>query len=97
MFSLSTFQSKGHSESFSILRNIQKDVTLNTNLDTRFQKSCFRKGRLGISRLFNTNRIFATFGQSGHKVRCKRQNSIFLGKKQSASNKKPSNDSLKRE
>ena len=79
MFSLSTFQSKGHSQNLFHLRNIQKDVIVNSNLARRIQKCCFREGRVGKLRYFNANIIFATIGQSGLQVRCKRQYSSSLG------------------
>ena len=80
MFSLSAFQSKGHSQKLFYLRNIQKDVTVNSDPDRRIQKSCFRESRGGISKYFNTNEIFATFGQPEIQVRRKRPISQFLGK-----------------
>ena len=49
MFSMSTFHSKGHSQNLFHLRNIQKDVTVNSDLDRRIQKFCFGEGRVGIS------------------------------------------------
>ena len=48
LFSLSTFQSKGHSQKLFHLENIQTDVTVNSDLDKRIQKSCIREGRVGI-------------------------------------------------
>ena len=48
------------------LKNILKDVTINSHFDRRIQKCCFQEGRNGISRYFNTNKTLATFGQSGH-------------------------------
>ena len=72
MFSLS-FQSEGHNQNFFHLRNIQKDVTVKTDLDGRIQKCCFRAGQFGISKKINTNRTFATFGQSRPGVRCEQQ------------------------
>ena len=38
MFSLSTFQSEGRRQDLFHLRNIQKDVTVNSDLDRRIQK-----------------------------------------------------------
>ena len=46
MFSLSTFQSKGYTLTF-LLKNIQKDVTVTSDLDTRIQKVAFAKVFLG--------------------------------------------------
>ena len=49
MFSLSTFQSKGHSQEMFYLRNIQKSVTVNSNMGGPIQKYYFRGSRFGIS------------------------------------------------
>ena len=49
MLSLSTFQSKGHSQNLFHLRNIQKEVTFNSDLNKRIQKCCIHEGRLGKS------------------------------------------------
>ena len=65
MFSLSTFSSKKHTQTLVHLRNIQKDVTVSSDRDRRIQKSCFREVRIGLSKQFDTNKTFATFGQSG--------------------------------
>ena len=73
MFKLSTIESKGRSENLFHLRNIQKDVTVNSDLDRRIQKCCFRKDRVEISREFNTNKTFATSGESGLQVQLKRK------------------------
>ena len=43
MFSLSTFLSKGPSQKLFHLRNIQKDATVNSDLDRRIQKVAFAK------------------------------------------------------
>ena len=71
MFSLSTFQSNGQSQKLFHLKNNQKDVKVNANLDTRIQKCCFRESRFRKSRKFNPNRKLATFAQSGLQVRYK--------------------------
>ena len=42
MFSLSTFQSTGQSQKLFHLRNIRRDVTVNSDLDRRTEK-CFEK------------------------------------------------------
>ena len=49
-FTLSTIQSEVNSQKLFHPRNLQKDVTLNSDLDRQIQKQCFRKGRFGISR-----------------------------------------------
>ena len=72
IFSLSTFQSKGDIQKLFHPRNNQKDVTVNSDPDERIQKNCYRENRGGISKYFNTNRNFATFGQSEIQVRRKR-------------------------
>ena len=45
-FSLSTFQSEGHSQNLVHLRNIQRDVNVNSDLDGQSQRGCFREGRV---------------------------------------------------
>ena len=95
MFSLSTFESEGHSQNLFRLRNIQKDVTVISELDRRTQNCCFREGQVGMSTYFNTNRTFATFGQLGLQVRCTRRNFMVFGIEQFASSKKLKIDTLK--
>ena len=55
------------------LGNIQRDFTVNSDLDRQIQKRYFRDGRFGMSKQFNTKRNFATFGQSELQVQCKRK------------------------
>ena len=67
------------------VKDLQKDVTVNSELDKRIQNCCFTKVDLSyqgnwILGKFNTNKIFARFGQSGLQVRCKREISCFLEK-----------------
>ena len=50
MFSLSTMQPEGHSQFFFQIKNIQKDVTINSDIDKRIQERCFRQDRFGLSK-----------------------------------------------
>ena len=50
MFSLSTFQSKGHNQIWFHLRKVQNDVTLNSDIDRRILRGCFGEGRFDLSR-----------------------------------------------
>ena len=73
VISLSTLQSRGDSPYSFHLRRFQKDVTVNSHFDRRMVKRCFQEGRGGLSRNFNNNGNFATFGKSGVQVPCETQ------------------------
>ena len=50
MFILSTFHTNGHSQYLFHLRNIQRDVTVNSHPDGGIQNFCYEEGRFGKPR-----------------------------------------------
>ena len=52
LFACSAYQHSNLRDSQKLfhLRNIQKDVTVTSDLDKRIEKRCFHEGQFGISR-----------------------------------------------
>ena len=77
MFSLLSFQSKGHNQKLLLLRYISIYITVISD-DRRIQIRSSRKARVGLSRYFNNNRTFANFGQPGFQFQCKEHITSYL-------------------
>ena len=70
MSSSSAFQSKGHTQELFHPRDSQNYISVHSDIDSTTQIYSFRKERVRVSKLLNTNITFATSRQSILQIRC---------------------------